>query len=119
MDWTDDLRKQVVKEYLEAEPTPENSMEIVAEISEGLEGSTVNGVRAILSKAEVYVKKGQGTTAKSTDAKTPRVNKTEAVKNLTNFLEAQELEVDTAIIDKLTGKAAKYFYETMEKLVED
>jgi hypothetical protein len=48
--------QQAVAMYLEAEPTPENSTEIVASIAEELEQSP-NGVRMILSKAEVYVKK--------------------------------------------------------------
>ena len=118
MDWTDDLRKQVIKEYEEAEPTPENSMEIVKEISDGLDGSTPNGVRAILSKAEVYIKKDQSA-SKTTDSKTPRVNKTEALKNLKDLLETQEIEIDLAIVDKLTGKAAKYFFEALSTLLED
>lgn len=119
MDWTKELRDQVIKQYQDSNPTPENSMEIVKEISEGLEGSTPNGVRAILSKAEVYIKKTPGTTSKTTESKGTRVNKAEALKNLKDLLETQEIEVDETIIDKLTGKAAKYFYDAMGKLLED
>ena len=119
MDWTDALRTQAKEEYAAAEPTPENSMEIVKEISDRIAGSTPNGVRAILSKAEVYVKKDQNASKTSTEGKVPRVNKAEALKNLKNLLETQEIEIDLAIVDKLTGKAAKYFFEAMSTLLED
>ena len=44
--------------YTSAEPTPETSMEIVADIAEQM-GESVNGVRMILTKAGVYVRKHQ------------------------------------------------------------
>ena len=56
MAWDDDKKAQAVEMYVKAEPTPENSMEIVKEIAEELDESP-NGVRMILTKAEVYVKK--------------------------------------------------------------
>ena len=46
--------------YEEAEPTPETSMEIVKDIAEELDESP-NGVRMILTKAGVYVKKTPAT----------------------------------------------------------
>ena len=54
--WTDETKQEAVDMYTSEEPTPENSMEIVADIAEQL-GQTPNGVRMILTKAGVYVKK--------------------------------------------------------------
>jgi hypothetical protein len=56
MAWDDDKKAQAVSMYEEQEPTPETSMEIVKAIAEDLEESP-NGVRMILTKAGVYVKK--------------------------------------------------------------
>jgi NifU-like protein involved in Fe-S cluster formation len=36
MPWTDELKAQAIEMYEKAEPTPENSMDIVAEIAEEL-----------------------------------------------------------------------------------
>ena len=49
-------KQEAVDMYTAEEPTPENSMEIVADIAEQLEESP-NGVRMILTKAGVYVRK--------------------------------------------------------------
>ena len=54
--WTDEAKAQAVEMYTAEEPTPENSMEIVKEIAAEL-GESPNGVRMILTKAGVYVKK--------------------------------------------------------------
>ena len=54
--WTDELKEQAVEMYTAEEPTPENSMEVVQTVAEEL-GQTPNGVRMILTKAGVYVKK--------------------------------------------------------------
>ena len=54
--WDDDKKAQAVSLYEEAQPTPETSMEIVKDIAEELDESP-NGVRMILTKAGVYVKK--------------------------------------------------------------
>ena len=56
MAWDDDKKAAVIAAYEEQNPTPENSMEIVKEIADEYEESP-NGVRMILSKAGVYVKK--------------------------------------------------------------
>ena len=56
MAWTDESKEQAVEMYTAEEPTPENSMEIVKNIAEEL-GESPNGVRMILTKAGVYVKK--------------------------------------------------------------
>lgn len=111
-DWTDEKRNQVVAMYKERNPTPENSMEIVKEIAEEV-GASANGVRMILSKEGVYVKKEASTSSnssKSTGSST-RVSKEEAHKRLLNAIGDN---ADTDIVSKLTGKAALYFAELLE-----
>ncbi len=113
MAWDEDKKAQAIEMYQEREPTPENSMEIVAEIAEELSESP-NGVRMILSKAGVYVKKEPATsTSKSKTTKSTggsaRVGKEEAQAQLIAAIEAAGKEVDSDIISKLTGKAAIYF----------
>ena len=54
--WTDEKKQEAIDMYVAEEATPENSMEIVKDIAEQLEESP-NGVRMILTKAGVYVRK--------------------------------------------------------------
>lgn len=116
VEWTDELRKQVVEDYLAAEPTPVNTMDIAKQIADDI-GATANGVRGILTKADVYIKK---TTAASTTTddgkpKAVRVNKAEAQGQLTELIESIGKEADADIIGKLTGKAALYLVETFKQ----
>lgn len=110
--WDDNLKKQAIEEYLAAEPTPENSMEIASEIAERLNQSP-NGVRMILIKAGVYVakKKAETTTSSggATKSGTTRVSKEAAISQLNEAIEAAGGVADSEIISKLTGKAAVYF----------
>lgn len=112
--WTDDLKQQVISMYLDYEPTPENSMELVKRVVEDLEGEgiskTVNGVRMILNKAEVYIKKAT-TTKKDDDGekKPKKPSKADAVVELKAAIEKTGVEVDDGIISKMTGIAAGYF----------
>ena len=109
MAWDDDKKAQAVEMYEAQEPTPETSMEIVKEIADELNESP-NGVRMILTKAGVYVKKtpatgnGGGTSSGGT-----RVSKQAAQDALTAAITDKGLAVDEDIISKLTGKAAQYF----------
>ena len=109
MAWDDDKKAQAVEMYEAQEPTPETSMEIVKEIADELNESP-NGVRMILTKAGVYVKKtpatgnGGGTSSGGT-----RVSKQAAQDALTAAINDKGLSVDEDIISKLTGKAAQYF----------
>ena len=68
MAWDDAKKAQAVEMYTEQEATPETSMEIVKDIADEL-GESPNGVRMILTKAGVYVKKtpssGGSSSAKS------------------------------------------------------
>ena len=64
MAWTDEAKAQAVEMYTAEEPTPENSMEVVKEIAAEL-GESPNGVRMILTRAGVYVKKTPATKSTS------------------------------------------------------
>ena len=115
-EWTDEQKEQVVKDYEVAKPTPETSTEIVAKIAEDLD-KTVNGVRAVLVRAGVYIKKTPATGAKSdTKSTSTRVNKADAIKELKDVISNNSLDVEDDIIDKLTGKAAVYFKGLFEGL---
>ena len=110
MAWDADKKAAVIAAYEEQNPTPENSMEIVKEIADEYEESP-NGVRMILSKAGVYVKKtpaasGSGT---SSNGGSSRVSKAAAQEALVAALTDVGAEIDNDIVEKLTGKAAQYF----------
>ena len=110
MAWTDEKKAEVIAAYEAQNPTPENSMEIVSDIAEEFEESP-NGVRMVLTKAGVYVKKAPATKAASSGGSTGggRVSKAAAIEALTAALTDAGQEVDEEIISKLTGKAAMYF----------
>lgn len=112
MAWTDEKKAAVIEAYESAEPTPENSMEIVKEIAEEFEESP-NGVRMVLTKAGVYVKKaaasGSASKSSSSTGGGTRVSKAAAVEALTAAIQDAGQEADEEILGKLTGKAAQYF----------
>ena len=115
MAWTDESKEQAVEMYTAEEPTPENSMEIVKMIAEEL-GESPNGVRMILTKAGVYVKKTPATKSSSGGTGGGRVNVAAAQEQLTNAISDAGKEPDSAIISKLTGKAAVYFATLINEL---
>jgi transposase-like protein len=111
MAWTDESKAQAVEMYEEQSPTPETSMEIVKAIAEELDESP-NGVRMILTKAGVYVKKtpaAGGTTKAAGSTGGTRVSKADAQEALIAALSDAGQSVDEDVITKLTGKAAQYF----------
>ncbi len=112
MAWDDEKKAAVIEQYEAANPTPENSMEIVAELAEEFEESP-NGVRMILTKAGVYVKKapasGGAKSTASNGGSGGRVSKAAAIESLSAAISDAGQEVDQEILDKLTGKAAVYF----------
>ena len=111
MSWDEDKRARAIEMYKELNPTPENTMDMVAEVAEAL-GETVNGVRMTLSKAGVYIKKDDSPSkSQTTTAKTggTKVSKDAAQQALIAAIEAVGKDVDSDIISKLTGKAAVYF----------
>ena len=110
MAWDDDKKAQAVQMYLDGEPTPDNSMEIVKEIATELDESP-NGVRMILTKADVYVKKAPASGGSSSGGSTggTRVSKQAAQDALVAAITDSGQSVDEEIVSKLTGKAAQYF----------
>ena len=111
MAWDDVKRAKAISMYTEGKPTPANTIELLKSISEDL-GETANGVRMILQKAEVYVKKEEGEKKTATKEKaegTARVSKADSIAALVSAIEATGYIVDNDIIDKLTGKQAIYF----------
>ena len=106
MAWDDTKKEDVIEAYKNADPTPETSVEIVKEIAEEYEESP-NGVRMILTKAGVYIRKTVA--AASNGSGSPRVSKADAQQELIAALTSSGQTVDDDIISKLTGKAAKYF----------
>jgi len=111
MAWDDEKKAAVIEAYEKAEPTPETSMEIVKEIAEEYEESP-NGVRMILTKAGVYVKKtpaSGGGEKKAASTGGTRVSKAAAAEALSAAISDAGQEVDEEIVSKLTGKAAQYF----------
>ena len=114
--WTDESKAEAVEMYTIAEPTPETSMEIVKEIADEL-GESPNGVRMILTRAGVYVKKTPASgSSKSNGTGGGRVSKADAQEALSSAISDAGLEEDESIISKLTGKAAVYLTGIVEKL---
>ena len=106
MAWDDAKKAEAVDLYSGQEPTPETSMELVKDIADSL-GESPNGVRMILTRAGVYVKKSP-TRSSSSSNSTGRVSKVDAQNTLKDAIQDAGQEVDMSIIDKLTGKAAVY-----------
>jgi hypothetical protein len=119
MAWTEELKQTVIEAYQAANPTAENSLEIVQELAQEYEQSA-NGVRMILVQAGVYVKKEAATAGTTTTKKsgtgsegTKRVSKESAIAALKEAIRSRGKEVDDDILDKLTGKAALYLAEVI------
>lgn len=115
MAWTDESKAEAVQMYQDSEPTPETSMEVVKEIADHL-GESPNGVRMILTKAGVYVKKTPAAKSSSGSTGGGRVSVADAQAKLSSVLGDAGQEVDEAIVSKLTGKAAVYFANVIENL---
>lgn len=118
MAWDDDSKQQAIDMYTAEDPTPENSMEIVKAIAEEM-GQSPNGVRMILTKAGVYVKKAPaagGTAKASSSTGGTRISKVAAQEALTAALTDAGVDIDEDIVSKLTGKAAQYFADALAKV---
>ena len=107
MAWTDESKTDAVELYTSEKPTPETSMEIVKTIADTL-GESPNGVRMILTKAGVYVKKTPATSSAKSNGGS-RISKADSQQTLKDALSDAGQDIDGDIIDKLTGKAAVYF----------
>ena len=116
MAWDDAKKDKAIEMYQKAEPTPDNSMEIVKDIAEVLEESP-NGVRMILTKAQVYIKKtpAAGKTTAPKEGST-KVSKAAAFEQLSAAIRGLGLEPNSDVIEKLTGKAAIYFTEVLSSV---
>jgi hypothetical protein len=110
MAWDDEKKAEVVSLYEGADPTPETSMEIVKDIAENV-GESPNGVRMILTKAGVYIKKGPVSKASGSTGASKRISKVAAHARLASELTEAGREPDMDIIDKLSGKASLYLAE--------
>ncbi len=115
MAWDDDSKQQAIEMYTAEEPTPENSMEIVKAIAEDM-GQSPNGVRMILTKAGVYVKKATAAASGTTKSAGTRISKAAAQEALTAALTDAGVDIDEDIVSKLTGKAAQYFADAIAKV---
>ena len=113
------LKLEIKEAYLEGEPTPDNTVELVASLADQFERS-VNSIRMILmgmkneDGSSVYVKKEPPKASEKKGG--TRVNKADALDALTKALESNDLEADEDIIKRMTGKAAIYFTEVIESL---
>lgn len=108
-EWTEELKQQVIEAYEALEPTPETTMDAVKTVANDFD-KTPNGVRMVLSRAGVYVKKENATASKSSSSSNgaKRINKAEAIATLKSVIEEVGKTVDDDICDRLTGKAAVY-----------
>ena len=113
--WTDESKAEAVELYTAENPTPETSMEVVKDIADAL-GESPNGVRMILTRAGVYVKKTPTSSSVKSTGGGGRVSKADAQEALSGALSDAGMEVDESIINKLTGKAAVYLTGIVEKL---
>ena len=109
MAWDEDKKQQAIDMYTAEEATPETSMEIVKDIAEEL-GESPNGVRMILTRAGVYVRKNpvSGSTGSTGGG---RVSKAECHQMLSDAVSNLGGSLDMSIIDKISGKAAKHIAE--------
>ena len=107
MAWDDDKKAQAVSMYEAEEPTPETSMDVVKDIADELDESP-NGVRMILTKAGVYIKKSPATNGGGGSTGGGRVSKAAMQEELIAAITDAGQTVDNDVIDKLSGKAAQY-----------
>lgn len=119
MAWTDEKKQEVIKEYVDEAPTPETSMKIVTQLAEAF-GESPNSVRAVLSKAGVYVKKEAAAASagpkKESASGSVRVSKEGSIAALRATLQGLDAPVDDEILSKMTGKAAVYFVEVLKTI---
>lgn len=114
---TEELKAEIVSEYetrMKEFTTPEEQAQNTVSVTTAIAteyGLSVNQVRTFAMKAGVYITKGKAAAAASTKAASTgakRVNKAEAHKALKDIIVASQQEVDDAIVESLSGKAAVY-----------
>lgn len=103
-------------EYSTDEERAEHSTEIVKRIADELD-KAVNGTRIILHNSGKFIPqkskaaKASGGASKSGGVKLSKADQIQALKDVILTATPEGTELDDAILDKLTGKAAAYFTE--------
>lgn len=130
--WTEELFDKMSAEYtakinaFPEEERPGVSMELVTEIAKEYK-LTANGFRIKLAKAGLYIKKEAGKAtagtggAKEKTGGSARTSKAAAHAELLAAFSDAGLpaeELDSEIIDKLTGKAAAHLAEAIRKITK-
>ena len=111
----DEKKAQAVAMYEGANPTPENSMEVVKDLADELDESP-NGVRMILTKAGVYIKKAASSKSASGGTASKRVSKADSQDELISAITDAGQTADEDIITKLSGKACLYMASVIKKI---
>lgn len=113
---TEELKEELVLEYksrLEEFPEEERAdrtMDVVKELATEY-GMSPNGIRMILMKRNVYIKKSEK--PKATLEKPKRMSKEAAHTALKDAIEAGGCTADMDVISKLSGVAAQYLATTV------
>lgn len=102
--YTQEFKDLVIKQYLESDPTPNNTVELCKSIADEHDVSS-NVIRKLLVDAEVYISQGQVSSKKSTSTK---LDKSKMQSTIQEVIAKLGEPVNDDIILKLTGKAANY-----------
>jgi hypothetical protein len=119
-DWTPELKQEVIEAYKAQNPTAETTTQICEELADKY-GKTVNGLRLILSKGDVYIATSAKTSTASADSgdKPKRKSKQDSLDELGALLVEHGVTVDDSVVGKLTGKAAEYFIGAFKHILEN
>lgn len=122
--WTNEEKELAVAVYTQIlendyetdEQRAENSTAIVERVKEHLPGKTVNGIRLILRKADVYIAQTPKASASANKAKTggtkmSKADQIQALKDVIRDNTPEGTEIDEEVFNKLTGKAAAHLTE--------
>lgn len=118
---TKELKEEIILEYkarmaeIPEEERPNHTLRIVAELAAEY-GISVNGIRMVLMKAEVYIKKSEKPKVEASD-KPKRMSKEAAHNALRDAIEAGGVEPDMDAISKLSGVAAQYLATTIIAII--
>ena len=110
--FTEELKEEVILEYksrmaeFAPEDQPLHTLDVVKELAAEYD-SSANGIRMLLSKAGVYIKKADAPKA-TTSTAPKRMSKEAAHQALSDAIESFGIEVNKEIISKLSGVAAQY-----------
>lgn len=128
--WTEDKFAEMSAEYvsrmeeLDEADRPSNSIEVVKEIAEK-NGFTTNSFRMKLTQAGLYIKKDATAKATKGEGKAAtggaRTSKATAhAELLAAFSDGgvTEADIDMAIVDKLTGKAALHLADLVRRVTK-